>query len=219
MTVLTDALPALSGLAKSVEYLKPGQYIAGLWERGIAFQLAWYSESEAAHRLHLDGPSFSWITAQRQVHWSFAYNHYHLLCTFVTSTSMLATANLYGHVTACSITFKGRTLAATQILLWLDQNSTSSPNSSPTAIYMDDSNSDLHHLLKPSGSGAGDQIANVLGFVLYKSKDRISRPISLTVLLLQRDTTTTYYKRIGIMLGIDAKWFPENQPEETIIII
>jgi hypothetical protein len=219
MTVLTDTLPALSGLAKSVEYLKPGQYIAGLWERGIAFQLSWYSESEAAHRLHLDGPSFSWVTAQRQVCWSFAYNHYDLLCTFVTSTSMLATANPYGHVTACSITLKGRTLAATQILFWLDQNSTSSPNLSSTEIYMDDSKSDLHLLLKPVDSGAGGQIANVLGFILYKSKDRISRPVSLTVLLLQRDTNATHYKRIGIMLGIDAKWFPDNQPEETIIVI
>jgi hypothetical protein len=40
-TYAADVLPALSGIVRSLEHLSPGKYIAGLWERDIAYQLTW----------------------------------------------------------------------------------------------------------------------------------------------------------------------------------
>jgi hypothetical protein len=41
LTYQTDILPALSGVARSLEHLDLGRYIAGFWEYDIIFQLGW----------------------------------------------------------------------------------------------------------------------------------------------------------------------------------
>ncbi|KAF1970492.1 hypothetical protein BU23DRAFT_473793, partial [Bimuria novae-zelandiae CBS 107.79] len=37
-----DTLPALSGLAQYAQCMKPGAYLARIWEKGVAYQLGWY---------------------------------------------------------------------------------------------------------------------------------------------------------------------------------
>ena len=63
----TDILPALSGLAQHVEGHNPGQYIAGLWERDISYQLSWYRWNNPQGRNSsrcMDSPTFSWVAAE-----------------------------------------------------------------------------------------------------------------------------------------------------------
>ncbi|KAF2127844.1 HET-domain-containing protein, partial [Dothidotthia symphoricarpi CBS 119687] len=43
LTYANDVLPALSGIARRTLSIQPGKYIAGMWEKGIAFQLSWHT--------------------------------------------------------------------------------------------------------------------------------------------------------------------------------
>jgi len=123
MTKKTDILLALSGLAKFVKHLIPGRYIAGLWERDIAFQLAWSinSPKTSIHRNVLDGPSFSWVATNRLVYWGSYRSRYAPRCTFVTSTNRLATTNPYGDILASSITLTGLILGSSELMLILEE--------------------------------------------------------------------------------------------------
>jgi hypothetical protein len=72
VTYLTDTLPALSGLARSMHTMDAGQYIAGLWENDIAYLLSWRLDVDirphrTKHRNPLATPTFSWITAKGAV--------------------------------------------------------------------------------------------------------------------------------------------------------
>jgi hypothetical protein len=44
ITHRSDLLPALGGIARSLSPIAPGTYLAGLWEKGLAFQLTWYCD-------------------------------------------------------------------------------------------------------------------------------------------------------------------------------
>jgi hypothetical protein len=209
ITKHTDLLAALSGLAKSIEHLAPGQYLAGLWERDIPLQLSWSSPDWPTPRGHLDVPSFSWVAAKRYVYWYWDRRSYNPQCTLVASTSKLATANPYGNVLACSITLRGRTLESARLL-----------PIPKDLIVIDDLSCDLDHLLQASSNAIDGHGTVVIGFLLFQHYPLGgTKGCVLTVLLLQRDATETAYKRIGIMIMVPSIFFPEDQPEETITII
>ncbi|KAH4854172.1 hypothetical protein HBI38_096270 [Parastagonospora nodorum] len=221
-----DTLPALSGIARYVEHWRPGQYIAGLWERDIALQLAWYTcgapwESLKRSMRDLDGPSFSWITCKGRVFWNWDQRSYDSQCTFLASKSKLATANPYGQILTSSLILRGRTLGAAQLTHGLKEFG----EESNICAYMDDPPYDLTHLLDSSSHIFREHQGIIVGFIL--SKEFLSRTHkavdgkhwALVILLLQRDATATAYKRIGLIMNISSKCCPADQPEETVTII
>ena len=68
LTCETDALPALSGLAREYESLLDDAYCAGIWKKDIIRGLLWrrveyreaYKRGEKHHIFTTDGPSWSW---------------------------------------------------------------------------------------------------------------------------------------------------------------
>jgi hypothetical protein len=65
LTVLSDRLPALSGLASQMAAKRPGaKYLAGLWSDTIDFDLLWYSASLDGHSVpsgSCSAPTWSWV--------------------------------------------------------------------------------------------------------------------------------------------------------------
>jgi hypothetical protein len=49
ITVETDMLPALGGLAAEMAHQYPGKYLAGLWEHDLLHQLLWTRQEEMHH--------------------------------------------------------------------------------------------------------------------------------------------------------------------------
>jgi hypothetical protein len=116
LTYATNVLPALSGIARSVEHLLPGKYIASLWERNIAYQLTWNlayqdvpgnSYERPLHRPSPKRPTFSWISYSEPARFGFLSAKYTPLSTLISSDVRLATADPRGRILSASICLKG----------------------------------------------------------------------------------------------------------------
>jgi hypothetical protein len=196
ITKATDRLPALSGLARYLEQFQPGQYIAGLWEKDIAVQLAWMRRYEKVRdpdppdsdvddsfcqRESLDGPSFSWVSASFYIKWPIIYifKEYKPRCIFVATTNTLATANPYGHILDCSITVRGRTLQGSELLTHMSDSRRNDGPYQKVIAVMDDPDHDIFHMVSGSGAHAeGEEpISNqrsIVGFELFQSENMLS---------------------------------------------
>ncbi|KAF2629229.1 HET-domain-containing protein, partial [Macroventuria anomochaeta] len=107
LSYASDALPALSGIARRTQSLHPGQYIAGMWEKGFCFQLGWYlnSRTESA-KIVLTRPTFSWITAPRSITYALAYQPVPV-CALLHAQSTPATMDPFGRIISASVTLRG----------------------------------------------------------------------------------------------------------------
>jgi hypothetical protein len=64
----TDRLPALSGIAKSLNVFKRGRYVAGLWENDLPRSLCWIARQPSHRRLESSPyPSWSWASISTPV--------------------------------------------------------------------------------------------------------------------------------------------------------
>lgn len=121
-----DVLPALSGIARRLECLKPGTYLAGLWERGLVMQLAWYCSEGATEPRDFDSwqgstlprPTFSWMSSSKPV--SFPQHHIKGVsdavgkmskispsCKLLSSNVRLLSTDTYGRISDASICLRG----------------------------------------------------------------------------------------------------------------
>jgi hypothetical protein len=218
MTNPTDVLPALSGIARYVEHLHPGQYIAGMWEKDIALQLAWHlPRKRNLSRSVVKGPSFSWVSASQRCSFQLPENGYKARCTFLGVTQTLATANPYGHILECSITLRGRTIQGAKLSALIIQTRQKYGPYRELFAIMDDPACDFHVLLKSRGNThEGKDISNrpsVVCLQLFREKLKFS-----TALVLQRHANETSYTRIGLVKTIDPTWFHKDGVEEMVTI-
>ncbi|KIY00509.1 uncharacterized protein Z520_04194 [Fonsecaea multimorphosa CBS 102226] len=77
LTKSSDKLYALSGVAERMRVLTGDNYVAGLWERNLLFDLLWYIEKgrqanwEPSYRISPSpAPSWSWASVQGRVHFA-----------------------------------------------------------------------------------------------------------------------------------------------------
>jgi hypothetical protein len=117
ITHASDTLPALSGIARRVETVQPGRYIAGLWEKDIAYLLAWtlsgWTDNARESRAQVVGPTFSWITAPRSVGWKVSGVPSRVVCKLESVKYELVTSNPYGELSNCSIQIRSRVISGT----------------------------------------------------------------------------------------------------------
>jgi hypothetical protein len=217
-----DILPALSGLAHEALQHNPGKYLAGLWERDIAFQLGWRrapyiyvenskpdEEPTSTQRVMSLGPSFSWISSAGPVDFQI-YSKSFLrfivpICALESSDIKHATEDPCGQVlTGCSIRLKGRFANISEFrskddrpLIFLDYSSAyawASETSEDTTIL----------------------------FGLYEHPDLLDdtgAPESVVGLLLQRKEHTTEYVRVGVVEFVTVSQFYEVAREGTFTIV
>lgn len=70
LTFESDRLPALSGIAKHLESVLGGIYLAGIWNNdSVIFQLAWYCTSELRPRQQSKEklPTWSWASVETKI--------------------------------------------------------------------------------------------------------------------------------------------------------
>lgn len=71
LTVASDKLPAISGIASKIRKATHSDYIAGLWKHNLASDLLWSATNTSSH-VALDiwrAPTFSWASLDVPVHY------------------------------------------------------------------------------------------------------------------------------------------------------
>jgi hypothetical protein len=131
-----DVLPALSGIAQRTHPLRPGAYIAGMWEKGIAFQLSWYVvPGTIAEESAVSRPTFLWITASRSVrHDLESIENCSPLCTFTNSHTVQATADPFGKLADASLTLRGHCTRRDVSVCSQQRQQRSSPSTQTVAL-------------------------------------------------------------------------------------
>jgi hypothetical protein len=224
LTYGTDSLPALSGVAASIEHLKPGKYIAGLWEHDIALQLGWRHDREPSiirwtypENAHILGPTFSWSSHVRSV-LSDTPVHAQAICELESFHVKLATTNPYGQVRHASICLRGF------VVLGDDMESCFH---TPGAYARLDSGFIFSHVPGRNDLAFADflllrngislETVICLGLCEY-SRDDLTYMVE-ALLLQPKEDGTGEYVRIGLIRDLDEAWFDKNAVESTVTIV
>jgi len=226
LTYSSDRLPAFLSIASFVHRQGAGNYLVGMWERGIVYQLPWYRiPSQPSHDTS-EGtgpamPTFSWISASGPIDWP-----YHdpksitVRCVCVDSASTPSTSNAFGPAEYCSITIKGRLLHSSKFMPrsenfdfgwnW-DRRDAFSPNE--LSRYYCSSPGMLDQREETA-----TKLEYIYGLELYAHTDSPIPRNDSTVLLLQKNAEGTYYTRIGIASSVLSASF-ETDGIETVVMI
>lgn len=150
LTKRSDKLPAFSGLASAFQTLELGAYLAGLWEKDLAYGLNWRARHQEPDEGQPDSVEYiapSWSWASLAVHckvrdvrnyltrgskWEADFEHFnHTVKPQLLSHHIdLATSDPYGRISAASITLRG---FSRPVLVWTDRTHMGWPN----AAYLD----------------------------------------------------------------------------------
>ncbi|CAJ2503527.1 Uu.00g109210.m01.CDS01 [Anthostomella pinea] len=108
LTVATDLLPALSGLARRLASPELGTYLAGVWSSQLPDALLWYTfgdERSGAYR----APSWSWAARKGEVriHGDMGFHYGNMCAEVVAAECHPAGDNPYGAVTDGYIVLRG----------------------------------------------------------------------------------------------------------------
>ncbi|KAI0423556.1 heterokaryon incompatibility protein-domain-containing protein [Xylaria sp. FL1042] len=112
-TRITDRLPALSGLAKTMQCPKLGNYYAGLWEGSLPTSLLWETDILAAdhnQRVVLKtyiGPSWSWVSITGQIKRPHPLPNRTVLAKIVSIKYHQSTSDMFGEILPSSINLTG----------------------------------------------------------------------------------------------------------------
>jgi hypothetical protein len=110
LSIESDILPALSGIANLMTEYDPGRYIAGLWERDIHYLLGWESvrgEGRCYRPSVYTAPSFSWASRMGPVTFPFECLITRL-CKIIDIRCNVSGYDTFGHVQGGYITLQGK---------------------------------------------------------------------------------------------------------------
>ncbi|KAL2068476.1 hypothetical protein VTL71DRAFT_16574 [Oculimacula yallundae] len=112
LTLQSDRLPAISGLACRFAELIDDQYCAGIWKSRLPHDLLWYMFSEDNHGQHqrCQGPSWSWASAPGSLYYRNEYDHVDQDSSIQIVDSHIELVNehnLYGAVHSGTLTVEG----------------------------------------------------------------------------------------------------------------
>ncbi|KAK6423143.1 hypothetical protein LTR81_004091 [Elasticomyces elasticus] len=125
LTVPSDRLPALSGVAKSVNAARQSSYLGGLWEADLPWNLLWYT-TQPRHPDQLGyalqkSPSFAWCSVSSQVAQSGGlWSAWQSLVTISEVYCEPAGPNTYGQVSGGCLRLTGSVYTAE--LSWMPNN-------------------------------------------------------------------------------------------------
>ncbi|MCJ1405492.1 hypothetical protein MMC11_008720 [Xylographa trunciseda] len=74
LTVVTDRLPAISGLAHEIEQQSKMEYKAGIWIQDLHLSLLWSVDGRGLPHAQFQAPSWSWAALNIQMSWGLATN-------------------------------------------------------------------------------------------------------------------------------------------------
>jgi hypothetical protein len=122
LTVSTDKLPAISGIASKIRKATGSPYIAGVWENNLGSDLLWSTSPNAlpiAHYFALEryrAPSFSWASLNNPVVYytldDDERDTFTPTITLVSSSTSATGLNPLGAISSSSITLRGPVICA-----------------------------------------------------------------------------------------------------------
>jgi hypothetical protein len=224
LTYAKDSLPALSGVAASLEHLKLGKYIAGIWEHGLVFQLGWSIYTASSRKrwkypesLDILGPTFCWSSHVVPVSGSGFFDS--SICNLEGFHVDLATNNPYGQVRHASICLRGRVVSGDHIVsLRKKPGQGYASIDSGFSFRLSDSDYDGK---KAEQDELQKKICWELVVCFGLHKYNYGQEISMVnALLLQpKKIGTSEYIRIGIVWNVEKSWFDQHAVESTVTIV
>lgn len=77
LTISTDRLPALSGIAERQSAITGDDYLAGMWRKDLELQLLWSPFKAKSQRPDWRSPSWSWASVDGAKHYPRVYHWYY----------------------------------------------------------------------------------------------------------------------------------------------
>jgi hypothetical protein len=229
-TILTygeDSLPALSGLASCMEHLKPGKYIAGMWQHDIAVQLGWSVDVSSRIRrwkhpenVDIIGPTFSWSSHVRPIKGRDVHQRRDI-CTLESSEVELATSNPYGQILNASLCLSGRVMLGNDMISCVKTHIHDFHN-----VCLDTGFQFDNHFYGFSNATKADykKLENkkswefVICFGLYDYEDMEGTRVN-ALLLEPKNNGAGVYVRIGVVQALRKSWFDEHAVPRTITVV
>ena len=227
LTVATDILPALAGLAAQIQCSELGRYIAGLWTGEIAKGLFWFADVLATKKTSVKtAPTFSWaalagVANIKELTWPYMDSHDNSQQKFKVLDVQCSVAGLnpYGIVsTACVklsgyggiVTLKfGKRVRGDNAVMKLGTRE------QPAMVFMD--------TIPQATSGFEDEFTCFFGFT-WTEDDYTKRPPvvkhCVSALLLKLLSEPGAYQRVGCIpqLNNDPSWLRDAQEMNVSIV-
>jgi hypothetical protein len=231
LTYSDDALPALSGIAQRTLALDPGQYFAGIWEKGIANQLGFFGEMPrvmatdvkmAEHALR-SRPTFTWATFPGPIEFDGQYGE--PICTLLEGQVQPVASDLFGQVKGGFIRLQGYSLQGPEMARKL----LSTKLATPAMVHLDGVRAFPASRYPPhaqdnwyEGLDAIWDWSVVVCFGLTESWTSVGdwrNRHYITMLLLQPSHEKDSFVRIGLVTHFPVDWYDELACESVVTIV
>lgn len=232
LTFQRDILPALSGLAKQIQRLEPGRYLAGLWEKSLPYDLAWMSPiGRGSHRrTAYHGPTFSWSSHTGRVQWPDMKNDVPRI-TVIEACCIEKGADPTGEVSSAFIKVQGCVATAHLVHKGDVSNEPHTycierPDKSNYNCCLDTKEDCQYSQFYNEASGIDERFTtrNIVYCLQILEGEaeyygRHNMPCESRALLLRRSTDTTgAFERIGVVYNVKKVFFKDGQQQEIVII-
>lgn len=229
LTYPGDLLPALSGVAQYLHRHGAGNYIAGMWERGITYQLPWFrlpsaANDDTAQSTVLLSPTFSWVTASGPISWvEMISDIITVRCVCVGSTSTPSTANPYGPTQHATITIRGLLLHCSNFMPYMEHfeflcwDRTDALRSSDISEFYHPAASTIL-AARNRREATATRLNSIFALELFAYTGSTVKKNESVALLLQKATGENQYIRIGLALDLASVWFNGKGVETNITI-
>jgi hypothetical protein len=225
LSVASDKLLAISGLAEEYGKLIGGKYLTGLWERNLVNGLLWRRASSFTGPRRRS-PSWSWTSIDGKVDWwNFQDTSGVQVSLLDCKIELVSQSAPFGAVSSASLTLRGRLRKAwfnveqrEQIHLhpWSTDTWNSDSCTAATAVW-DDMGQDLE--LQASYSSA-IWCLEVVPFLPPENDDPgtvfLSRPKGI---LLLQDPETGHFHRVGYLILLGATAYIGNGTTQVLEVL
>ncbi|KAI1089733.1 heterokaryon incompatibility protein-domain-containing protein [Rostrohypoxylon terebratum] len=107
ITIASDKLVAISGIARFCQPVLKSDYLAGLWIVHFIRDLCWYSENSLGHVRDYRAPSWSWASVNGIINFRYIGEYKELVGVVGTHITLVDQTNPYGAVDNSWIRFSG----------------------------------------------------------------------------------------------------------------
>ncbi len=237
LTVSSDRLPALGGIATEMRRVTGVQYLAGLWANNLLYDAMWYVDGrEWLNRPNKwRAPSWSWASVDMPVSYMITPDAIPLATVLGCEVTPAVEGSWFGEVGSGTLTIDGpfRKLDRADVLeLFRGQDMAPAPPKSNNGL--DWNRLILEHIMNQSKNSTTDDEVQatlpeaVFGLVMYsrgwleKHEVRIDGPCYSGLLLREIEGEEGKYERIGTFMNEDATWANQKKrpwDKKTVVLL
>jgi hypothetical protein len=210
LTFEKDKLPALSGIAKVMQYLRKNEiYLAGLWKDSLHRDLCWYFEDPGQRRPGDRAPSWSWVSVNgkklKPLGPVYTFGNDQQKISVLDADCTLAGTDTTGQVFSGYLKCRGWLLRGK-----LEKDSASRPRFAVPGWY-----SSFHHDFPLFNEGS----------IFEKNKEIflvriLDAGTDMSSLVLRRvDAKSNTYERIGFLKSTNQNWQRAKWLQTTLSIV